>query len=85
MTDNPAGGLKRPLPDEESSSAQKRSRSNTGSPLPHTNGAAQSGKPDINKILADARAKASAAAARLQSIKLGSDSFTPALTSSAPS
>lgn len=85
MTDNPTSGLKRPLPDDESFSAQKRSRSNTGSPLPHTNGSAHSGKPDINKILAEARAKASATAARLQSIKLGSDSLTPALTSSAPS
>lgn len=85
MTDSPSNGLKRPLPDDDVFNAQKRSRSNTSSPLPHTNGTASSGKPDINKILAEARAKASAAAARLQSTKLGSENLTAGVNSSVPS
>ena len=85
MTNSPSNGLKRSLPDDDTYSAQKRSRSNTGSPLPHTNGSASSGKPDISKILAEARAKASAAAARLQSTKFGSDNLASALNPSAPS
>lgn len=85
MTDNSSNGLKRPLPDDDTYNAQKRSRSNTGSPLPHTNGSASGGKPDITKILAEARAKASAAAARLQSTKFGSENLTSAINSSAPS
>ncbi len=84
MAENSSNSLKRPLPEDDSTNAQKRSRSNPSSPLPHTNGCAPSGKPDINKILAEARAKASAAAARLQSTKLGSDNSAPALNSSAP-
>jgi U4/U6 small nuclear ribonucleoprotein PRP3 len=84
MTDNSFSGLKRPHPNDDLSNAQKRSRANTSSPLPHSNGSAPSGKPDITKILAEARAKASAAAARLQSTKLGSDSPTLALNSSTP-
>lgn len=84
MTDNSFNGLKRPHPNDDISNAQKKSRSNTSSPLPHSNGSVPSGKPDITKILAEARAKASAAAARLQSIKLGSDNSASALNPSAP-
>ena len=85
MTDSSSNGLKRPLPDDDVFNAQKRSRSSTNSPLPHTNGTASGGKPDINKILAEARAKASAAAARLQSTKLGSENVTAGVNSSIPS
>lgn len=84
MTDNSPNGLKRPFPEDDVYNAQKRSRSNTGSPLLHVNGSTPGGKPDIAKILAEARAKASAAAARLQSTKLGPDGPSSILNSSAP-
>ncbi|KAI9801437.1 MAG: hypothetical protein M1833_002669 [Piccolia ochrophora] len=54
--------LKRAHPDDEQSGAQKRSRSNKGSPAPVTNGST-SFRPDVSKMLAEARAKAEAAAA----------------------
>lgn len=57
--------LKRPHPDDEQSSAQKRSRSNTGSPLPSTKSNGDAKKIDINKAIAEARAKAEAVRARL--------------------
>ena len=71
MTDTLSNTLKRPHPEDDLSNAQKKSRSNNGSPVPHTNGTVPSGNPDINKIMAEARAKAAAVAARLQGSKVG--------------
>jgi U4/U6 small nuclear ribonucleoprotein PRP3 len=62
--------LKRPHPEDEESQAQKKSRSNNGSPLPVTNGSSKAAsKPDVEKMLAEARAKAAAVKARLQGSK----------------
>ena len=67
MTESPANNLKRPHPDEQQdgSSTQKKIRSSNGSPAPRVNGSS-SGKPDVSKIMADARARAAAIAARMQ-------------------
>ena len=65
MASTPTNGLKRQHPGDDFDSAQKRSRAANGSPVPQTNGTSNGAKPDINKILADARAKAAATAARL--------------------
>ena len=65
MASTPTNGLKRQHPGDDFDSAQKRSRAPDGSPVPQTNGTTNGAKPDINKILADARAKAAATAARL--------------------
>ena len=64
MATTHTNGIKRPYPDEEPDGAQKRPRSLNGSPAPQTNGATQAGKPDIAKIMADARARAAAMAAQ---------------------
>ena len=64
MSDPSAKSLKRPPPDDFSS-AQKRSRSNDGSLASLRNGL-NSERPDVEKIMAEARAKATAFAARLQ-------------------
>lgn len=66
MADTASNLLKRPHPEEEGLNAQKKSRSNDGSPRPVTNGASANPRPDVNKMLAEARAKAEAAKARLQ-------------------
>ncbi|OGM48571.1 U4/U6 small nuclear ribonucleoprotein [Aspergillus bombycis] len=78
MADLSGNILKRPHPEDEDNNTQKRSRSNNGSPLPGQ-GAPASGKPDIERMVAEARAKAEAVRARLQAARGGS---TP---SSAPS
>ena len=70
-------GLKRPHPEDDVHIAQKRSRSNNGSPAPQTNGTSTNGKPDVNKIMADARAKVAAAAAKLQGPRAGAASPAP--------
>ena len=69
MAENP---LKRPYPtdnlqngDSNGDSAQKKIRSNDGSPAPQANGATGA-KPDVSKIMADARARAAAVAAKLR-------------------
>lgn len=72
MADGSSNGLKRPHPEDELRTAQKKSRSNNGSPAPPSNGTATA-KPDINKVMAEARAKAAAVAARLQGSKAGPD------------
>ena len=66
MAEASTNGLKRPHPDEDQQNAQKKSRSNNGSPLPLTNGSALNSKPDVSKIMAEARARAAAAAAKLR-------------------
>ena len=60
MAETTSSLLKRPHPQDDESSAQKRSRSNNGSPVPVSNGATAAAKQDVNKMLADARAKAEA-------------------------
>ncbi|KAI9764012.1 MAG: hypothetical protein M1835_007678 [Candelina submexicana] len=57
--------LKRLHSEDDQHGAQKKTKSNNGSPVPTTNGSAAS-KPDVNKIMAEARAKAAAVAARLK-------------------
>ena len=70
MAESPSTGLKRPYPDDlqDGGSAQKKLRSTTESPTPHANGSAN-GKPDVSKIMADARARAAAIATRMQGSK----------------
>ncbi|KAL8677426.1 MAG: hypothetical protein Q9186_006134 [Xanthomendoza sp. 1 TL-2023] len=86
MTDVSSNALKRPRPEDGLHNDQKRVRSNNGSPAPATNGASAAGKPDINKIMAEARAKAAAVAAKLQGSKAGGSTASPAPQSSpAPS
>ncbi|KAI9784668.1 MAG: hypothetical protein M1816_000784 [Peltula sp. TS41687] len=65
MTEVSSNSLKRPHPDDDLSNAQKRPRSNHGSPAAMANGSSGA-KPDANKIIAEARARATAIAARLQ-------------------
>ncbi|KAL8914772.1 MAG: hypothetical protein Q9171_000608 [Xanthocarpia ochracea] len=77
MTDVSSNGLKRPHPEDGLHNDQKRVRSNNGSPAPVTNGASSAGKPDINKIMAEARAKAAAVAAKLQGSKPGRSTASP--------
>ena len=69
MAEISSNGLKRPHPEDDISNIQKKSRSNNGPPVPHINGSTPSGKPDILKIMAEAKAKATAVAARLQNMK----------------
>ena len=74
-----SNSLKRPHGDlHNTESVQKKIRSNNGSPVPAP-GANATDKPDVNKILADARARAAAAAARL---KTGTNGVTPPQASS---
>jgi U4/U6 small nuclear ribonucleoprotein PRP3 len=71
MAATPANGLKRPHPNDELDGSQKRPRSGHGTPIPAPNGAGAIGKPDISKVLADARARAAEVAARLAKEKAG--------------
>src|SRR5437016_12033263 len=87
MADVSSNFLKRLHTEEESNPPHKRPRSHIGSPAPVTNGSAAPAKPDINKIMAEARAKAAAAASRLQNIKggvAGSQQVTPTTGLPAP-
>ena len=67
MTESPSNSLKRPHPDDyqDGTRVQKKIRSTEGSPAPQINGST-AGKPDVSKIMADARARAAAIAARMQ-------------------
>jgi U4/U6 small nuclear ribonucleoprotein PRP3 len=83
MAGTPTNGVKRPFPEEDDAlTAQKRSRSNNGSPGPQSNGTSTNGKPDVNKIMAEARARIAAAAAKLQGPK---ESVSTTSTASTPS
>ncbi|MCJ1388868.1 hypothetical protein MMC18_001718 [Xylographa bjoerkii] len=84
MAEIATNGLKRAHAEDDRSNAQKRSRSNNGSPAPQTNGTSASGKPDVSKIMAEARARAAAVAAKLQGPKTGVNSISPALHSPSP-
>ncbi|KAL8744499.1 MAG: hypothetical protein Q9190_003259 [Brigantiaea leucoxantha] len=84
MTDVTSNGLKR-RHEDDLHEIQKRPRSINGSPAPGASGVATNGKPDINKIMAEARAKAAAVAARLQGPKAGANgSLSPAPQSPSP-
>ena len=83
MTDVSDNMLKRPHPEGEDKNAQKKSRSNDGSPLP-TQGARPSGKVDVDKMVAEAKAKADAVRARLQAAKGPSPTMTPAPSTPSP-
>ena len=73
--------LKRPHDDlQNNEGAQKKIRSNNGSPA-SVPGANTANKPDVSKILADARARAAAAAARLKS---GTNGMIPPSQASSP-
>ena len=76
--------LKRPHPEDEDNNAQKKPRSNNGSPAP-TQGGSAPGKVDINKMVAEARAKAEAVRARLQAAKGPSPTVAPAPAAPSPS
>ncbi|KAI9860808.1 MAG: hypothetical protein M1824_002843 [Vezdaea acicularis] len=67
---------------DEDSIPSKRPRSTNGSPAPTTNG---SGGKDVSKIMAEARAKAAALAARYNSAKAASGAPTQIPTSSSSS
>lgn len=84
MASTSTNGVKRSYPEDAPDSAQKRARSNNGSPAPQSSSSAAAGKPDLNKIMADARAKAAAVAARLQSAKAGTNGVIPEAASSDP-
>ncbi|KAI4106221.1 MAG: hypothetical protein L6R37_002308 [Teloschistes peruensis] len=81
MTDVSSNGLKRPYPEEDSHNDPKRVRSNNGSPAPAPNGASAGAKPDTSKIMAEARAKATALAAKFQKSKAGGGTASPAVQS----
>ncbi|EEA25588.1 hypothetical protein EYB25_002844 [Talaromyces marneffei] len=66
--------LKRPHPEDEELNAQKRTRSNNGSPMPGNNGAAPKSKVDIERMVAEARAKAEEVRARLNMARGGAAS-----------
>ena len=79
MADASTNGLKRPHPDDlqNGGSAQKKIRTPNGSPAPQT------GKSDVSKIIAEARARAEAVKARLQGQRAGLNGTPPALQSPA--
>lgn len=85
MADTTNSLLKRPHPEDGDLNSQKKLRSNDGSPHPVTNGASASSRPDVSKILAEARAKAVAARARLQGARGGaSASAAPGTSATTP-
>ena len=81
MAESPSNSLKRPHPEylQNGGSTPKKIRSTNGSPAPQTNGSA-AGKPDISKVMADARARVAAMAAKMQ----GSGARTNGVASPAP-
>ncbi|KAL5045340.1 hypothetical protein BDW71DRAFT_184114 [Aspergillus fruticulosus] len=84
MADMSGNLLKRPHPEDEDNNAQKRPRSNNGSPHPGQ-GVPAAGNIDIAKIVAEARAKAQAVRDRLMAEKRVSASPSPAPVASSPS
>jgi U4/U6 small nuclear ribonucleoprotein PRP3 len=60
-----AAKLKRPHPEDDSTTHDgKRARSNNGSPVPTSNGSTAAPKPDIQKMVAEAKARAEAIRAK---------------------
>lgn len=86
MADATNNLLKRLHPEDEDASSQKRSRSNDGSPRPSTPASNMPGaKPDVNQMLAAARAKAEALKAKMAASKLGGNTQTTSITNPPPS
>ena len=78
MTDTTTTGRKRPYSDDNLRKSQKRSRPDDGSPAAQTNGSSATGRPDVEKLVAEARAKAAALAAKLQNPRsIDTASLTP--------
>lgn len=76
--------LKRLHPEDEDIESQKRARSNNGSPRPTTLASSTTGaKPDVNQMLAAARARAEELKARMAANKAGAMS-SPAPPSASP-
>ncbi|MCJ1371869.1 hypothetical protein MMC20_003089 [Loxospora ochrophaea] len=84
MAEVSSNGLKRPHPDDEPQNTQKKSRSDNASPTPHSNGNATSTRPDIAKIMAEARAKLASRTAHLQGPKSSLNGVIPAPQSPSP-
>ncbi|KAJ5767265.1 uncharacterized protein N7511_004881 [Penicillium nucicola] len=82
MADASGNALKRPHPQDEDNNA-KRTRSNNGSPV-SGQAAPVKGKVDIEKMVAEARAKAEAVRARLQAARGGAIPTAPTPDSSSP-
>ena len=81
---HPATGLKRPHPqDGVQQDDQKRIRSNNASPAPVSNGIPNI-KTDVSKMVAEARARAAAAAERLKATKAGLNGIPPPQQSPSP-
>jgi U4/U6 small nuclear ribonucleoprotein PRP3 len=76
MADVSSNVLKRPHSEDAEVNAKKRSRSNNGSPMPSSSGPALGGV-DIDKMVAEARAKADAFRARLQASRGIPDANSP--------
>ncbi|MCJ1287925.1 hypothetical protein MMC26_007277 [Xylographa opegraphella] len=81
MAETAANCLKRPHTEDGPPDNQKRSRSNNGSPAPQMNSNSGFTKPDVSKIMAEARARAAAVAAKLQGTKSEASSISSALHS----
>ncbi|PGG97587.1 hypothetical protein AJ79_09150 [Helicocarpus griseus UAMH5409] len=78
--------LKRPYPEDDENNLQKRSRSNNGSPMPASSGKGGVSKEEIERMVAEARAKAEAARARLQAARGGTPAAsTPGSAPQTPS
>ncbi|ETN41022.1 uncharacterized protein HMPREF1541_02956 [Cyphellophora europaea CBS 101466] len=80
MADVSNNSLKRPLSEDDDPSGQKRARSNNGSPRPSTPGTPGGSKPDVNQMLAQARAKAEALRARMGTNKPATPAASTAST-----
>lgn len=83
MADLSSNTLKRPHQDDDEPNAQKRPRSHNGSPLP-TGNSSTTGNVDIEKMVADARAKAEAVRARLLAARSGVSIVNTKSNSSSP-
>ena len=71
--------LKRPHPEDDGATNDgKRARSNNGSPVPTSNGSAAPPKPDIQKMVAEAKARAEAIRAKHAGALGGNSSAAPA-------
>lgn len=80
MADVSNNSLKRPHPEDEDPSGQKRARSNNGSPRPSTPSAPVGAKVDVSQMVAQARARAEA----LKAQKAANQSAAPAAPAAAP-
>lgn len=86
MADSPSNNLKRPHPPDDVQNVQKKIRSTNGSPAPQSNGT-KPGKPDVSALVAAAKERAAAIAARMKqpSSHSGADSIARAKLNASPS